>query len=77
MKAIKLKPLFFPQDDILVKPPELFINQEKYMEKLKNKTVSTMDQLKTILRGRQLKKQDQKKKPQLEQDRETVQKLSE
>lgn len=76
MKAIKLKPLFFPSDDILVQPPDILSNR-KELEKAANKTSSSIGQLKTILRGRRLKKNTGQKKLQSEIEKETVQNLSE
>ncbi|OMJ91450.1 hypothetical protein SteCoe_6035 [Stentor coeruleus] len=78
MKAIKLKPIFFPNDDILVKPPDFIISiEEMPTEKNKGKAISSTDQLKTILRGRQLKKQDDQNKSFKEEEEDTVKKLSE
>jgi hypothetical protein len=77
MKAIKLKPLFFPSDDILVEPPDILHSNNPLDEKTKNKVISSMDQLKTILRGRQLKKQYRNSKLVAEEEKESVEKLSE
>ena len=79
MKAIKLKPIFFPNDDILVKPPDFLMDSEDFsIDKQKNHTIASTDQLITILRGRQLKKQNnQKTQITEEEEEETVKRLSE
>lgn len=78
MKSIKLKPLFFPTDDILVVPPEILNQPTNFPEeKIKNKTLSSSNQLISILRGRRLKKQDLQKKAANDDEKETVKKLSE
>lgn len=78
MKTAKLKPIYLPNDDILICPP-LFIevDDEIQLEKPKNKTFSSTEQLKTILRGRQMKKSINSKCITGEDDEETVKKLSE
>lgn len=77
MKALKLKPIFFPNDDILVRPPHFIIGDEEIsIDKSKNNTISSTDQLITILRGRQLKKQDNTKALISEEAEEQVKKLS-
>jgi hypothetical protein len=76
MKTIKLKPIFFPNDDILVKPPSFIGQIEDFpIEKLKNRTVSSTGQLANILKSRQLKKQN-KTQTNIREDEETVKKLS-
>ncbi|OMJ80604.1 hypothetical protein SteCoe_19088 [Stentor coeruleus] len=78
MKSIKLKPLFFPSDDILVVPPEILNQTNNFPEeKVKNKTLSSSNQLISILRGRRLKKQNLQKKVANDEEKETVKKLSE
>ena len=79
MKAIKLKPLFFPSDDILVQPPDILLNwsSTNLSSRHANKTLSPMRQVMTILRGRQLKRLNAQKKPEVEVDKEAVQRLSE
>ena len=77
MKVIRLKPVYIPNDDILVKPPSfLIIGEEIYAEKAKNCTISSTEQLKTILRGRQLKKQDNLNIKKSENDQDIVKNLS-
>jgi hypothetical protein len=57
MKTAKLKPVYLPNDDILVCPPQFIdVEDEIQPEKPKNKTFSSTEQLKTILRGRQMRK---------------------
>ena len=79
MKAIKLKPLFFPSDDILVQPPDIVLNRSSTIVSAINpsKSLSPMKNLMTILRGRQLKKLNAQKKPDVEVEKEAVQRLSE
>ena len=78
MKAVKLKPLFFPTDDILVRPPEFLCSQMTMNpDKLHNKTVSNLNQLITILRGRKIKKTNSDQAKVLEDEKETVKKLTE
>lgn len=77
MKAVKLKPLFFPTDDILVRPPEILCTQMTFNpDKLQNKTLSNLNQLKTILRGRKIKKSNSSQAKMLEDEKETVKKLT-
>ena len=78
MKAIKLKPLFFPSDDILVKPPDVLCDfNQVNKEKLRDKTVSGLNQLINILRGRKLKRSNAGQSKYLEDEKETVKKLTE
>ena len=71
MKTVKLKPLFFPNDDILVKPPNFIEIAEETQIVNKNKTFSNTDQLKVILKGRRSKKQAVK----VDDEEETVKRL--
>lgn len=78
MKSIKLKPIFFPSNDILVKPPEFITpNEDIPIEKIKGKSLSSTEELKTILRGKKLKKQDDEQKNLKDEDEDAVKKLSE
>lgn len=76
MKSIKLKPVCFPNDDIFVCPPEFIdLEDDVQVEKPKNKTFSSTEQLKTILQRRQPSKLSGKKSKKQE-DEDSVRKLS-
>ena len=79
MKTAKLKPIYLPNDDILVCPPQFIdVEDEIQPEKPKNKTFSSTEQLKTILRGRQMGKSMNIKHSSAEDEGEDiVKKLSE
>ncbi|OMJ85578.1 hypothetical protein SteCoe_13053 [Stentor coeruleus] len=78
MKSIKLKPIFFPSNDILVKPPDFIIpNEEIPIEKVKGKSLSSTEELKTILRGKKLKKHNDEQKYLKDEEEDAVKKLSE
>ena len=63
MKNIKLKPLYLPNDDILVQPPPfLFQTENPLKDNTSKMLLSNLDEFKTILRGRRLKSLTIKKK---------------
>ena len=78
MKNLRLKPIFIPVDDVLVKPPSFCLkSEESYSDKLKNRTISSTDELITILHSRKAKKREKFARIQAEKDEDTVKKLSE
>ncbi|CAG9318445.1 unnamed protein product [Blepharisma stoltei] len=62
MKGVKLKPIFLPNDDIMVQPPNVLSTSRENdsREDKKRYTTSTIEQLKDLLRGRKLRKLDTK-----------------
>ena len=78
MKAIKLKPLFFPANDVFVSPPEILSRSMDYqVEKFSDHAQSDIGELVSILKLRRVKRQDAQKKQIPDDEKETVRKLSE
>lgn len=63
MRSVKLKPIFLPNDDIMVLPPGIFSSNREIdtQEEKKRYTTTTIEQLRDLLRGRKLRKLDTKK----------------
>ena len=77
MKNIRLKPLYLPNDDILVQPPSFLFPIEQSTKEGSKIILNNLDDLKTILRGRQLKSLTARKKHLLSEEQDGVAKLSE
>lgn len=78
MKNIRLKPLYIPNDDILVQPPGFLCSSDNIVKEPGSKVyLNNLEDLKTILRGRRLKSVQARKKNLRETDQESVLKLSE
>jgi len=78
MKNIRLKPLYIPNDDILVQPPNFLFSPETIFKEPGSKIyLNNLEELKTILRGRRLKSVQARQKNLKETDQESVLKLSE
>ena len=78
MRNIRLKPLYLPNDDILVQPPG-FLHQPEAVPKDSSSKIylSNLDDLKTMLRGRRLKSLTNNKRKLESDEQESVLKLSE
>ena len=76
MKNIRLKPLYLPNDDILVQPPSFLFPIEQSTKEGSKIILNNLDDLKTILRGRQLKSLTARKKHLLTEEQDGVAKLS-
>ena len=78
MKNIRLKPIYLPNDDVLINPPEFLSNSETCSKESGNRVyVSSLDELKNILRGRRLKSVQAQLKSQRDCEQESVMNLSE
>ena len=78
MRNIRLKPLYLPNDDILVQPPSFLHDTEGFTKDPSSKIYLTnLEDLKTILRGRRLKSLTAQKRTTENDEQESVLKLSE
>ena len=78
MKNIRLKPLYLPNDDILINPPNFLHGSETCQKESGSRIyLSSLDEVKTILRGRRLKSVQARAKSQHYSDQESVVHLSE
>ena len=78
MRNIRLKPLYLPNDDILVQPPSFLHDTEGFTKDSNSKIYLTnLEDLKTILRGRRLKSLTAQKRTTENDEQESVLKLSE
>ena len=78
MRNIRLKPLYLPNDDILVQPPSFLFPMDQTQKENSSKIIlNNLDDLKTILRGRRLKSLTARKKQMENEEQEGVVKLSE
>lgn len=75
MKGVKLKPLFFQENDIIVSPPKLLKPLEPAKSLYTKVIVSKIDDLSNLIRGRRLKKRNQTPDKGID-DVEQVKKLS-
>ena len=78
MRNIRLKPLYLPNDDILVQPPSFLYESEAFTKDSSSKIYLTnLEDLKSILRGRRLKSLTAHKRTIENDEQESVLKLSE
>lgn len=77
MRNIRLKPLYLPNDDILVQPPSFLFPIDPGMKEGSKIILNNLDDLKTILRGRRLKSLTARNKNLLTEEQDGVVKLSE
>jgi hypothetical protein len=76
MKNIRLKPLYFPNDDILIQPPSFLHASDPIKDSSSRVYVSNLEEVKTILRGRRLKSVQNRQKSSQDSDQEGVLQLS-
>lgn len=77
MRNIRLKPLYLPNDDILVQPPSFLHDSEAVTKDSSTKIyLSNLEDLKSMLRGRRLKSLTNNKRKLANDEQESVLKLS-
>lgn len=77
MKSVKLKPLYLKADEILIQPPnELSKTLDYSLPQNSSMTLSSIDNLSSILRGRSLRKTKLRNPGLLKEEKESVEELS-
>lgn len=77
MKSVRLKPLYLKADEILIQPPkELSKTVDYSLPQNSTMTISSIDNLASILRGRSLRSTKSRRQEPLQEEKESVLKLS-